>query len=120
VNWNAYNYQARITGFAFDTQDCSWSDEWKWNDTDFDGFKPEDCLLQEAKGNYDQFLDGSIPKSNQWFSGFAKMDNQARDQGLEVLENPPARLTWYFQTPLTMKRMMPLLTSMNVTVLYQP
>jgi len=32
VNWNSYRYQARITGFAFDTEECRWSDEWEWLD----------------------------------------------------------------------------------------
>ncbi|MGE8686372.1 MAG: Tox-REase-5 domain-containing protein [Achromobacter sp.] len=45
VNWNAYEYQARITGFAYDTEYCQWSGEWSWQgiavgvpDIDFDGF----------------------------------------------------------------------------------
>ncbi|WP_261539682.1 restriction endonuclease fold toxin 5 domain-containing protein [Burkholderia multivorans] len=57
VNWTSYRYQARITGFAFDTAECRWSDEWVWEGVDFDGFQREACLLQETKGDYDQFLD---------------------------------------------------------------
>ncbi|WP_243864497.1 restriction endonuclease fold toxin 5 domain-containing protein [Burkholderia pseudomallei] len=57
VNWNSYRYQARITGFPFDTEACRWSEEWRWLGVDFDGFQPGECLLQETKGNYDQFLD---------------------------------------------------------------
>ncbi|KKB60972.1 hypothetical protein WM40_25985 [Robbsia andropogonis] len=120
VNWNSYRYQARITGFAFDAEECRWSDEWEWLDIDFDGFQPDDCLLQEAKGNYDQFLDGSIPKADKWFDGFRSMEDQMVDQGSVVRLNPPARLTWYFQTPLAYKKMMPLATRLGIQAVYQP
>lgn len=120
ANWNAYRYQARITGFPFDTEECLWSEEWQWQGTDFDGFQPSACLLQEAKGNYDQFLDGSIPKADKWFEGFRSMEDQIVEQGTTVRMNPPTRLTWYFQTPLTYKKMAPLLTRMGVLALYQP
>lgn len=53
VNWNSYRYQARITGFAFDTEECRWSDEWEWLDIDFDGFQPGDCLLQGMRSTND-------------------------------------------------------------------
>ncbi len=120
MNWNSYRYQARITGFAFDAEECRWSDEWEWLDIDFDGFQPDDCLLQEAKGNYDQFLDGSIPKADKWFDGFRSMEDQMVDQGSVVRLNPPARLTWYFQTPLAYKKMMPLATRLGIQAVYQP
>jgi hypothetical protein len=120
VNWNSYRYQARITGFAFDIEECRWSDEWEWLDIDFDGFQAGECMLQEAKGDYDQFLDGSIPKANKWFEGFRTMEDQIVDQGSAVRLNPPARLTWYFQTPLTYKKMTPLLTRLGVQAVYQP
>jgi len=120
ANWNAYQYQARITGFPYDTEECLWSEEWKWQGTDFDGFQPSTCLLQEAKGNYDQFLDGSIPKADKWFEGFRSMEDQIVEQGTTVRMNPPTRLAWYFQTPLTYKKMAPLLTRMGVQALYQP
>ncbi|WP_414451833.1 restriction endonuclease fold toxin 5 domain-containing protein [Burkholderia sp. 22PA0099] len=120
VNWNSYRYQARITGFAFDTEECRWSDEWHWFEIDFDGFQPGACLLQEAKGNYDQFLDGSIPKADKWFEGFKSMEDQIVEQGTTVRMNPPTRLTWYFQTPLTYKKMAPVLTRAAVPAVYQP
>jgi hypothetical protein len=120
ANWNAYRYQARITGFQFDTEACLWSEEWKWLGIDFDGFQPGECLLQEAKGNYDQFIDGSIPGADDFFKGFDTMESQAFDQAMEVMENPPARLKWYFQTPLTQKRMAPILAGMGVQSVYQP
>ena len=120
VNWNAYRYQTRITGFPFDIEECRWSEEWEWLGTFFDGFQPGACMLQEAKGNYDQFLDGSIPKADKWFDGFRTMEDQIVDQGSVVRANPPARLTWYFQTPLTHRKMAPLLARMGVQSVYQP
>jgi hypothetical protein len=120
VNWNSYRYQARITGCAFDEENCRWSDEWDWAGVDFDGFRAEECLLQEAKGNYDQFLDGSIPKAGKWFDGFRTMEDQIEDQSTVVRANPPARLTWYFQTPLTQKKMAPVLARVGVKSIYQP
>jgi len=120
VNWNSYRYQARITGFAFDTEECRWSEEWEWLDIDFDGFQAGDCLLQETKGNYDQFLDGSIPGAEDFFKGFGSMQDQAVAQGTAVRSNPPARLSWYFQTPLAERKMAPLLARMGIQSLYQP
>ncbi|WP_044021255.1 MULTISPECIES: restriction endonuclease fold toxin 5 domain-containing protein [Paraburkholderia] len=120
VNWNSYQYQARITGFAFDVEECRWSDEWQWLGIDFDGFQAGACMLQEAKGKYDQFLDGSIPKAEKWFEGFRTMEDQIVEQGTVVRMSPPARMTWYFQTPLTYKKMAPLLTRVGVPAVYQP
>ncbi len=120
VNWNAYRYQARVTGFPFDTEACRWSEEWTWLGTDFDGFQADQCLLQEAKGNYDQFLDGSIPRAEDFFTGFDAMEAQAFAQAVVVRGDPPAQLSWYFQTPLTYRKMTPLLAEMGVTAIYQP
>lgn len=114
VNWNAYEYQARVTGFAYDTEYCQWSDEWNWENTDFDGFVSAECLLQETKGNYDQFLDGSIPGSEDFFKGFDSMERQAIMQGTRVRMHPPAKLKWYFQTGLTHQRMSILLAQLGV------
>ncbi|WP_240049414.1 restriction endonuclease fold toxin 5 domain-containing protein, partial [Burkholderia thailandensis] len=120
VNWNSYRYQARITGFPFDTEGCRWSEEWNWLGVDFDGFQPGECMLQETKGNYDQFLDGSIPGAEDFFRGFDKMETQITTQASKVRANPPARLTWYFQTLLTRRKMTPLLASLGVRSVYQP
>ncbi|KVK74125.1 hypothetical protein WS91_19200 [Burkholderia sp. MSMB1498] len=120
VNWPSYRYQARITGFAFDVEYCRWSDEWQWLGIDFDGFKPDECLLQETKGNYDQFLDGSIPKADKFFKGFDSMEATAVRQGAAVRANPPARLMWYFQTPLAHQRMLIILRRSGITSVVQP
>ncbi|WDD91890.1 restriction endonuclease fold toxin 5 domain-containing protein [Burkholderia sp. FERM BP-3421] len=104
-NWPAYRYQARVTGFAFDTENCRWSDEWEWLGIDFDGFRANECLLQEAKGNYDQFLDGSIPRATDFFTGWDGMMEQALERAKKVKANPPTRLRYYFQGPLTYQKM---------------
>ncbi|WP_175918301.1 restriction endonuclease fold toxin 5 domain-containing protein [Burkholderia pyrrocinia] len=120
VNWPAYQYQARVTGFAFDTEGCHWSEEWKWLGTDYDGFRPEECLLQEAKGNYDQFLDGSIPKAADFFKGWDSMVEQAISRSKDVKANPPTRLRYYFQGQLTYQRMSRRLKFLRIESEYFP
>jgi len=119
VNWPSYRYQARITGFAFDTEECRWSDEWAWLGVDFDGFQQGACLLQETKGNYDQFLDDEgDPKF--FFTGFTDMQRQIARQSLAVNSNPPAKLMWYFMTPRAREYMLPVLNRARVPSVYQP
>nr|WP_241017163.1 restriction endonuclease fold toxin 5 domain-containing protein [Paraburkholderia sp. Ac-20342] len=119
-NWDSYRYQAHITGFAFDEAECRWSEEWQWEGIDFDGFVPGECLLQEAKANYDQFIDGSKKNSDKWFTGFDRLEVQAGDQAEVVHANPPSKLRWYFQTPLTQKKMAPMLASVGIQSVLQP
>ncbi|WP_259646688.1 restriction endonuclease fold toxin 5 domain-containing protein, partial [Burkholderia pseudomallei] len=77
-------------------------------------------LLQETKGNYDQFLDGSIPKADKFFKGFDSMEATAIRQSAAVRANPPARLMWYFQTPLARQRMLTVLRRLGITSILQP
>ncbi|VWB86186.1 hypothetical protein BLA6860_04087 [Burkholderia lata] len=120
VNWPAYEYQARVTGFAYDTEGCHWSEEWDWLGIDFDGFRPEECLLQEAKGNYDQFLDGSIPGSDEFFKGFPKMMKTVVRRAGPVKMNPPTRLRYYFQGRLTYQKMARALKKLKIESEYFP
>ncbi|HGL6719819.1 restriction endonuclease fold toxin 5 domain-containing protein [Burkholderia contaminans] len=120
VNWPAYRYQARVTGFAYDTEGCQWSEEWEWLGIDFDGFRAEECLLQEAKGNYDQFLDGSIPGSDEFFKGFPKMMKTVVRRAAPVKANPPTRLRYYFQGRLTYQKMARLLKKLKIESEYLP
>ncbi|WP_186145829.1 restriction endonuclease fold toxin 5 domain-containing protein [Burkholderia gladioli] len=120
VNWPAYEYQARVTGFAFDTEACRWSDEWTWQGTDYDGFRPGECLLQEAKGNYDQFLDGSIPGADEFFMGFRAMMDIATIRSRRVQANPPTRLRYYFQGRLTYQKLSAGLRKLHVESEYFP
>lgn len=119
VNWNAYTYQARVTGFPFDTVSCRWSDEWFWMGVHFDGFRPGECLLLEAKGNYDNFVgaDGNVYP---WFEGYRWMRLEAARQADASSSSPPARLRWHFQTPKMWEAMTPLLTSMDIESVFFP
>ncbi|WP_321788591.1 restriction endonuclease fold toxin 5 domain-containing protein [Paraburkholderia sp. J94] len=119
VNWNSYRYQARITGFAFDQVGCAWSEEWSWLGRDFDGYQQGECLLQEAKGNYDQFLDRN-DRPLSFFEGFEKMTEQVEEQATRVHANPPAKLMWYFQTPRAMEYMIPVLAANAVPFVCVP
>ncbi|NSX17037.1 restriction endonuclease fold toxin 5 domain-containing protein [Cupriavidus nantongensis] len=88
-------YQARITGFPPGT-------EWNFAGLDFDGFRSSQCLLQEAKGKYDQFFDeDGVPK--EWWASNSGGENglirQAGTQYAVALPRPPVRLSWYFMEP---------------------
>ena len=115
---DARAYQARITGFAPDT-------EWAYASMDFDGFKSAECHLLEAKANYDQFMTtdihgAAIPK--RWFTYFRdNMIPQARAQSRIAAASPPARLTWYFKTPMTYEYMAPKIGGFAPLIpIYQP
>lgn len=116
VNWPAYEYQARVTGFVFDTEACRWSDEWTWQGTDYDGFRPGECLLQEAKG----ILDGSIPGADEFFMGFRAMMDIAAIRSRRVQANPPTRLRYYFQGRLTYQKLSAGLSKLRVESEYFP
>ncbi|WP_124094086.1 restriction endonuclease fold toxin 5 domain-containing protein [Burkholderia gladioli] len=119
VNWTSYRYQARITGFTFDSAECRWSDEWSWEGVDFDGFQREACLLQETKGDYDQFLDeDGDPKF--FFTGFTDTRRQILRQSAVVAGNPPSQLMWYFMTPRAREYLLPDLRRGRVQSVYQP
>ncbi|MGF6264056.1 hypothetical protein OKW49_004984 [Paraburkholderia youngii] len=127
MNPEPRRYQARITGFEYGIvtngqgreTSQGWNMEWAWLGTDFDGFQPSQCLLQEAKGNYDQFI-GADDKPKPFFVGFKRMADQIFDQGTTVRANPPARLTWYFQTPKTREYMISTLRAAGVPSVNQP
>lgn len=107
-NWNmsenSLAYQAKVTGFAPST-------EWQFSGLDFDGFKSAECLLIEAKANYDHFLERDAdgdPEPKSWYSAFKlKMLRQAQAQAMAALRGAPARLHWCFQTPLAYEYMAP-------------
>lgn len=105
-------YQARITGFPPGT-------EWEWMGLEFDGFKSQLCQLQEAKGNYDQFIYPN-GKVKPFFTGIKKMEKQAFTQATAVRANPPSSLTWYFQTPMTYTLMSRTLSVMGIVSEYVP
>jgi hypothetical protein len=88
-------YQARITGFAPNT-------EWRWLGLDWDGFQSSACLLLEAKSTYDQFF-GDDGKPKYWFNftGAADMIEQASEQSERIMENEPAQCHWHFMQPVS-------------------
>ncbi|OXI76683.1 hypothetical protein GJG85_09840 [Burkholderia sp. MS389] len=101
MNRGPREYQGRITGRPYSVEE-GWSEEWAWNGTDFDGFQQPACLLQEAKGDYDQFFDSETKKPVTWFKGFSKITVEIEERAMKVHANPPTKLQYYFQTPLTM------------------
>ncbi|ASL42527.1 hypothetical protein bAD24_I03490 [Burkholderia sp. AD24] len=110
-------YQGRITGRPYNVAE-GWSEEWHWSKIDFNGFKLVECLLQEAKGNYDQFVDQ--PWAIRSFKGFDDMTAMIMAQSEVVAENPPARLMWYFQRPKTRQKMLEVLTQYGVPSVVAP
>ena len=89
-------YQARVTGFVPTT-------EWQFENVEFDGFRSQECRLQEAKAKYDQFFDSETGRPKKFFKSFGveRTLNQARTQSKVVRNNPPAALTWYFMQPVS-------------------
>ncbi|CAG9234419.1 Restriction endonuclease fold toxin 5 [Paraburkholderia tropica] len=131
MNPEPRRYQARITGFEYGiTTDGKgretnqgWNMEWAWQPAGepkpvtFDGFVKAQCLLQEAKGNYDQLLDKFFDEDGESiydFDGFSSTKKQIIHQADVVRKNPPSRLMWYFETPRFQKLMSPTLTKAGV------
>jgi hypothetical protein len=114
-------YQGRITGFEYEVIGgrTGWSMEWCWETVDFDGFRPAQCLLQEAKGNYDQFVDED-GRVKFFFTGFKTMMGQVGRQAALVRGNSPAKLMWYFQTPRAWAHMQPTLRTSGVPSVCEP
>ncbi|MBB5400945.1 restriction endonuclease fold toxin 5 domain-containing protein [Paraburkholderia youngii] len=127
MNPEPRRYQARITGFEYGIvsdgtgreTSQGWNMEWAWLGTDFDGFQPSQCLLQEAKGNYDQFIGGN-GRPLEFFKGFTNMAEQIKKQGTIARSNPSAKLMWYFQTSKTREFMLPPLQRFGVSSVFQP
>ncbi|WP_232438829.1 Tox-REase-5 domain-containing protein [Burkholderia ubonensis] len=131
MNPEPRRYQARITGFEYGIEtdgkghetNTGWNMEWEWLPTGepkampFDGFVKAQCLLQEAKGNYDQFLDKFFDEEGTpiyKFDGVASTTKQIYTQGRAVKNNPPSRLMWYFETPRYRQLLMGVLTEAGV------
>ena len=111
-------YQGRITGRPYSIKPA-WSEEWRWMGVDFDGFQPQECLMQEAKARYDQFVLRS-GEALWFFEGFKAMREQVKRQARAVHANPPTRLLWYFMTPRAREYMLPVLTDEGVPSVVVP
>lgn len=115
-------YQGRITGRPYSIEG-EWNEEWVWLGTEFDGFVPAECLLQEAKAHYAQFLqrnDEGEMKAQPWFEGYESLFRQLNTQAKKVNLNPPARLKWYFEEAELREYMLPALIENKVASVWQP
>ncbi|EHZ3053789.1 hypothetical protein K5O51_003658 [Salmonella enterica subsp. enterica] len=90
-------YQIKITG---NPSGPGWVQTWLFASVSFDGFQSSACLLQEAKGAYDQFFisDTQVVK---WWSGIREITAQAIVQDAVVVATPPNELNWYFMEPMS-------------------
>jgi hypothetical protein len=114
------DYQARITGMP---NGPTFIMEWKFNNVDFDGFVSAECLLQEAKADYDQFFDiWNDFKYDFQKVIFIKMTEDAVKQNLIAIPKPPVRLRWYFQMPVSYRYMQRILQTAapQIEVVFQP
>ena len=111
-------YQGRITGRPYSIKPA-WSEEWRWMGIDFDGFQPQECLMQEAKARYDQFV-GRDGMPLPFFEGFEARTDQVKRQAAAVHANPPTRLLWYFMTPRARQYMLPHLQRHGVPSIVHP
>jgi hypothetical protein len=109
-------YQGRVTGWPYDVEQ-GWSEEWQWGGTWFDALVSEPCLIQEAKGNYDQFFQ---PWAVGRFKGFEKMMLEIGERGAIAKANPPTRVRYYFQGPKTLEEMRETLLRSQVEFEYFP
>ncbi|MCP1572363.1 hypothetical protein J2S30_000742 [Herbaspirillum rubrisubalbicans] len=114
------DYQARVTGMRSGPLFLT---EWKYEKREFDGFKPAECLLMEAKAAYDQFF--SAPGEFEY--DFKKriildMVEQVRLQNKAAQPRPPVKLYWYFMEPWTYAYLKPMFLQVSPTirVIFQP
>lgn len=94
------DYQVRICGMP---SGPTFVLEWDWMTLKFDGFQSNQCLLQEAKGHYDQFFTRHGEVQPWWSGGELEMIEQAMTQGFVAKPRPPIVLKWYFQEPISFR-----------------
>ncbi|MGV7963143.1 restriction endonuclease fold toxin 5 domain-containing protein [Photorhabdus tasmaniensis] len=101
-------YQTKIAGTIYNPE-LNIIETWLCMDTNFDGWKPAQCLFLEAKAKYDQFFKNGEPndfykniKLKGKMSGHDSMINQAKRQNLvcETLNNIP-KSHWHFLEPIS-------------------
>lgn len=111
-------YQGRVTSWPYDDVTWTWSEEWQWQDKDFDGFVSDACLIQEAKGDYDKFLVMEWAKKS--FTGFDPMRRQIEKHGAIAKAHPPTRVRYYFQGRRTLEAMRKTLLQNGVEFVHYP
>ena len=115
----AREYQGRITGRPYSVAE-GWSEEWACFGIDYDGFLPAECLLQEAKGDYDQFISEPWMPATRLDKIFADIEKQIRRQAKPVNASPPTKLMWYFQGAQARAKVLRTLTENSVTSVVVP
>ncbi|NHB90095.1 restriction endonuclease fold toxin 5 domain-containing protein [Photorhabdus tasmaniensis] len=101
-------YQTKIAGTIYNPE-LSIIETWLCMDTNFDGWKPAQCLFLEAKAKYDQFFKNGEPKNfykdvklKGDMSGHDSMIYQAKKQNSVciTLNNVP-KSYWHFLQPVS-------------------
>ncbi|TDB45075.1 restriction endonuclease fold toxin 5 domain-containing protein [Photorhabdus khanii] len=101
-------YQTKIAGTIYNPE-LNIIETWLCMNTNFDGWKPAQCLFLEAKAKYDQFFKNGEPKNfykdvklKGDMSGHDSMIYQAKKQNLVciTLNNVP-KSHWHFLQPVS-------------------
>jgi hypothetical protein len=100
-------YQARVTGMP---NGPTFIMEWVFNGVVFDGFESRECLLKEAKGNYDQFFDERGDVREWWKGNVLPIVEEMSRQSVAARPRPSIRLEWFWQQPLSYRFFSELLT----------
>jgi hypothetical protein len=91
-------YQARIGGMP---NGPTFIVEWAFNGVMFDGFDSSQCLLKEAKGQYDHFFDDWGQVREWWRHNVETFVKEISAQSIAARPRPPIRLEWFWQQPLS-------------------
>ncbi|MCC8373856.1 hypothetical protein CKY10_07535 [Photorhabdus sp. HUG-39] len=88
-------YQTKIAGTIYNPE-LNIIETWLCMDTNFDGWKPAQCLFLEAKAKYDQFFENGKPKP-WWKSSDYSMQKQGkRQQWVCTSLNSTPNSHWHF------------------------
>ncbi|EQB97888.1 restriction endonuclease fold toxin 5 domain-containing protein [Photorhabdus temperata] len=93
-------YQTKIAGTIYNPE-LNIIETWLCMDTNFDGWKPAQCLFLEAKAKYDQFFENGTPKP-WWKSSDYSMQKQGkRQQWVCISLNSIPNSHWHFMQPIS-------------------
>ncbi|MGV8001993.1 restriction endonuclease fold toxin 5 domain-containing protein [Photorhabdus temperata subsp. temperata] len=93
-------YQTKIAGTIYNPE-LNIIETWLCMDTNFDGWKPAQCLFLEAKAKYDQFFENGKPKP-WWKSSDYSMQKQGkRQQWVCISLNSIPNSHWHFMQPIS-------------------
>ncbi|ETS32732.1 hypothetical protein PTE_01379 [Photorhabdus khanii NC19] len=96
-------HQTKIAGTIYNSG-LNIIETWLCMDTNFDGWKPAQCLFLEAKAKYDQFFKNGIPMD--WWkiskSGDRSMTTQVeKQQEVCITLNGIPNSHWHFMQPIS-------------------